>query len=282
MTLLAILVLSAGLSQLELQPGTLFDNRTRQELMFLLAQLAGYRGLLLVVLSVGLVALLFWFVSSRRKVYSLPRRRNETLSVLVQLILFVVALILLRRRQLAGQLDLNIPRISPLSDLSNESLPQSFPLQIPEWLVFLCSMGLVALIAVAFWLIWRNRGEPALTLERLAQEAQTAVDELQDGGDLRSVILRCYSEMCQVLSRQRGIQRDRAMTPREFESRLVELGLPAAPVGRLTLLFEQVRYGARLPDKDAEQQAMDCLAAIVAACILTNAAVVDQPNGVSP
>ena len=75
--------------------------------------------------------------------------------------------------------------------------------------------------------------------------------------------MRCYYDMVRVLNEERGITRPRAMTPREFEERLRELGIPDEPVRRLTRLFEEVRYGAKTPGESEEEQAIFCLNAIV-------------------
>jgi hypothetical protein len=71
--------------------------------------------------------------------------------------------------------------------------------------------------------------------------------------------------MVEILNRQRGITRKEGMTPREFERRLVELGLPPEPVTKLTRLFETVRYGAKDLGEVEEHQALAYLDAIVQA-----------------
>jgi hypothetical protein len=71
--------------------------------------------------------------------------------------------------------------------------------------------------------------------------------------------------MVRILNEQRGIQRRKHMTPREFEIRLEEAGFPGEPVRQLTRLFEQVRYGAKALGAQEERQAVACLTAIVEA-----------------
>jgi Domain of unknown function (DUF4129) len=66
-----------------------------------------------------------------------------------------------------------------------------------------------------------------------------------------------------VLSEQRGIQRQTAMTPREFELYLGQIGLKIEHIRQLTRLFERVRYGAGPPGEREEQEAVACLTAIV-------------------
>jgi hypothetical protein len=100
----------------------------------------------------------------------------------------------------------------------------------------------------------------------LAREAQEALHALQAGVDLQDAVMRCYFEMGQILSEQRGIRRGETMTPREFERHLRGAGLPQQPVEQLTRLFEGARYGARVSGKREERQAIACLTAIVDAC----------------
>jgi hypothetical protein len=100
----------------------------------------------------------------------------------------------------------------------------------------------------------------------LAGPAEEAIAAIRVGADLKDTVMRCYFEMGRVLREQRGISRDQAMTPREFEQYLAQEGLPRKPVGQLTRLFEMVRYGAKAVGKREELQAIDCLTAIVNAC----------------
>jgi hypothetical protein len=72
--------------------------------------------------------------------------------------------------------------------------------------------------------------------------------------------------MTRVLITQKGIAREAAMTPREFETALAETGLPRESVRRLTRLFEDVRYGTMMPGRREELVAVDCLTDIVEAC----------------
>jgi hypothetical protein len=53
------------------------------------------------------------------------------------------------------------------------------------------------------------------------------------------------------------------MTPREFVRSLTAMGLPELAVQRLTRLFEDVRYGARVTGDQEEGEAIASLTAIV-------------------
>jgi hypothetical protein len=115
--------------------------------------------------------------------------------------------------------------------------------------------------------VWRRtRRKEELPLEKIERRAQDAIDELAAGGDLREVIQRCYFRMIDALHEYRNIDRERDVTPHEFELILQRHGLPPDPVHQLTDLFERVRYGAHRPGRQDEQLAVSSLSAIVAAC----------------
>jgi len=179
--------------------------------------------------------------------------------------MWAIALIILRRRLAEGGLGLTPPNDVDPDALLPGGLIQAAGVQVPAWLSFAFSFGLFLLLVLILWNIWYRRRPITNPLDMVAQEAQLALDELEAGGNFRNVILRCYYDMVRALSFQRSIRRRDAMTAREFEQRLVELGLPGEPVGRLTRLFELVRYGAKEPGEQAERQAVDCLDAIVKA-----------------
>ena len=71
--------------------------------------------------------------------------------------------------------------------------------------------------------------------------------------------------MNRVLQEQRGLERPKAMTPREFERYLLEMGLQDEHIRRLTRLFESVRYGTNAATPQDEREAVACLSAIVEA-----------------
>jgi len=136
----------------------------------------------------------------------------------------------------------------------------------PWWLVLMVSLALSALILGALLFFWRRLRRRANPLELVRQEVQKTLEELRAGADLEEGVIRCYFEMSQVLKRQRGFERQPAMTTREFETYLEETGLPGVHVRRLTRLFEKVRYGAKNLDELEDREAIACLTAIVQAC----------------
>jgi len=261
--LISILFLAAGLSRLGLRPGTLFDQSTLGELKAILQNRDAILNLVLVILIILPVLLIL--VSNR----SIPKRPagtspgNGLLAQLVRIAFWVVALMILRQSLRDRQLSTNLLTSNPTMKLLEVTPAQVSPSAISDGLAFLLSFALILAIIIPIWLILRRRKESVEAIEFIQQEAQTALREIKSGVDPHNVILRCYYEMNEVLNERKGIQRKDGMTPREFEGRLIELGLPKDPVTQLTRLFEQVRYGAKNPGQDFEIQAIACLSAII-------------------
>lgn len=135
--------------------------------------------------------------------------------------------------------------------------PESFT----RWIVVVIALLAVALLAWMFFKIVRWR--PAQN--NLDRSAAAAIKALEEGGDISNVILRCYKEMADLLMSERGIEREDFLTPREFESSLVEKGVPAEPMHELTRLFELVRYGDKPIAETDRRVAIDSLREIQAA-----------------
>lgn len=133
----------------------------------------------------------------------------------------------------------------------------------PPWLIWLVFSGLALLVGgLGLWVIFTvtHRADEK---NRVAEEAEKAVDALKSGLDLKNVIMHCYLQMSLALQEEQGIERKEAMTTREFERLLEARGIPHDPVHNLTRLFEAVRYGRRQVDPGDEQTAFDCLNSII-------------------
>lgn len=145
--------------------------------------------------------------------------------------------------------------------------PPAFVANPPQWLVLGVSLAVGLAVVGAIWLIARRarRGKPEDALAQLAHQARSALTSLESGEELRNAVLRCYAEMSRVLGERRGVQRDKTMTPREFEARLAAVGVRDEHIRRLTRLFERVRYGGHEPGAREEREAVACLTAIVEA-----------------
>ena len=123
----------------------------------------------------------------------------------------------------------------------------------------------LVLVGVVRFLLRYRTPQPS-PLAELAEQAEDAVEAIRAGADLRDTVVLCYYRMSQALQEQRGIWRETAMTPREFETYLARSGIPVEHVQRLTRLFEKVRYGAKTIGAEDERQALSSLGAIVEYC----------------
>ena len=135
-------------------------------------------------------------------------------------------------------------------------------------LVWLVSLGLAGLVLVAGAILVLalrfSRSRTPSQLELIADSAETALQDLERGEDVRGAIMRCYLAMLSAAS-ERGVDRPGYLTPAEFVQRLVQVGLPPEAVERLTRLFEAVRYSAQPPTPGMEAEAVDCLQLVVQA-----------------
>lgn len=154
-----------------------------------------------------------------------------------------------------------------LDDVPPEPLPSppEFVVNPPEWIIGGVTLALLAALLLVMWLLWRRffKPRPATPLEQLTRKVQQTLIDIEAGADLKDTVLCCYGEMSRLFSRERGLDRRQGMTPREFEQFLAGSGLDDEHIRRLTRLFERVRYSARTPGYDEEQEAVACLSAIV-------------------
>lgn len=270
---LAIVLLSAGVSQVRLLPGQPFSLR-RGDLEWKgeYGALPGGEALLTLARAIFIGALLLLPVAIVYFVIS-PEFRKQVLRGLVSFLLFF-AIAYLFSHALTDFLNVNEESAHSGGPGPAEALPPvpiaEFIAAPPRWLVPAVSLvlGLIAatLLASLALAIWHRTQGPANALGRLGQQAQDALDSLQAGSDVRNTVIRCYVDMARILDERRAIRRQQDMTPREFEARLQEAGLPDEPVQRLTRLFEVVRYGVKVPGEREEREAIAALEAIVEAC----------------
>ena len=126
-----------------------------------------------------------------------------------------------------------------------------------KWLEYLLALGFLAGLS---FLTWRGlRRRPSVDIPEmpdLSRIVARAVMDLEKGGELSDIVLRCYRDMCAILGRKVALRKE--MTAREFAQRLQQAGVSEREVLRLTSLFERVRYGrhAASPDERAEAIAL--------------------------
>jgi hypothetical protein len=259
----ALTVLAAGLPQLSFQPGRLFrlDGTQAPDGAGGASTNIGDPGYLRLLLPAIVLLVLVYFVLtlifSAKLRWQLLRRTAQVLLVLLLFYLITNQLIGTPAPLPPPDLSANTP--PPMQTPPGEPLPP-FISQPAPWLVALVGLMLAALLLAGIWYFWRRSRPVAHPITSLAQ---AAIENIQAGGDVQSVVLRCYLEMSDMLGQQRGIERARAMTPREFAQHLAASGVRDKHIQQLTRLFEGARYGAQPPSAQDERAAIECLTAIV-------------------
>jgi hypothetical protein len=268
--IVAMLLLSAGLSEVEFLEGQPFylgqspaeaegtvGGLPQSELFALLFQVLSITAVLALPFSI------IYLVVSREA------RKRLLLRFLFLLPLFVALYVLTQQVQYQDdspeqdlpELFAGVPADVPVADV-DAAPPQWFSSTVSGG----CALFVATVIVGVGWLVWRSRRRQEKPLVQIARQAEEAIEAIQAGADLRYTVMRCYYEMSRVLHQQRGIRRHQAMTPREFVAYLAKVGLPTEAVKRLTDLFEQVRYGAKSLGQDEGAQALACLETIVEFC----------------
>lgn len=268
---LAVLLLSASLTGLKLQEGQLLIFNGNLNVNKTDATLPGGELILQIIRVIYVIA----FISTPFMIIYLiisPKARKVFLRFIQGMI--SMALIIYMIVRFIGSLNGDNTNSEGLPGMPPTGLPGLAPTLPPvpnpsEGLILGLSIALAVVVtAVVLGLgliLWRKVRHPESAMVRIALEAQSALDDLLTGGNLKNTIMRCYYEMSKVLNEQRGIRRDRTMTPREFEVYLESNGLPEEPVRQLTHLFEDVRYGDLPVTEKEEQQARSSLTAIIEA-----------------
>ena len=179
-----------------------------------------------------------------------------TLSISVALGFLVFTIMLFPRSNIETPAEITIPAM-PSQPVVTSPLEST-----PPWLLWLVGIGLLILtVLVAVWMF--IPGRQADRLDLLGLEAERARQALISGGDLKDAIINCYRQMSLIMKQDQGIEREEFMTTREFETVMASVGIPREPIHGLTRLFEAVRYGHWQPNATDEQQAIQCLEAIV-------------------
>jgi hypothetical protein len=143
----------------------------------------------------------------------------------------------------------------------NQHFPTLEQVHVPSWITFLFVLGVLLVIGVMIfvaWRLWRARTRTT-PIEELADLTRRYAQELRYGAPVHETILRCYREMCQLLSERFHLEISRAMTTREFEKRLAQIGVLEEHIVRLSRLFEWARYSPARPTPEQEREALQLL-----------------------
>ena len=278
--LIAMILLSAGLSHVTLDAGIPFSDLWA----FLVNEFRGglfmrpeVIGTMEAEALVRIIQILYFiaFVSFPIVVIMIivsPELRKRVIRMLIQFALIALAISLFtqNRTQVESEERLDPPaQLVPPSAGEISSITEEFQSQVSQTVVWTASLMLALVIAgiVAYIVIrLRPNRSPRPSLESLATRAESAAENLLRGGDFRDTILKCYADMNRIAKEHRGLQRDDSLTAREFTDYLVRAGLPEEPVRELTALFEEVRYGHKSYSDREAQVAVNSLQAIAVAC----------------
>ncbi len=121
---------------------------------------------------------------------------------------------------------------------------------------------LVSLIIVAIvrTMISKKPEKVESQTEELMKKIDAAMKDLKKGGEVQEIIIRCYRQMCRILSKGGKMSGDESMTPREFERAVViQTGINEEPVSELTSLFEEARYSTHPIDNSKRKKALRAL-----------------------
>ena len=144
--------------------------------------------------------------------------------------------------------------------------------EVSPLITFTVSVIIVALGGVLVFGLLRVRGRRRVRRggdlgELIADEAERTARTLESPSvSYPDAITECYATMERIVREGLELSRRPAMTPREFVSAVVAAGAPRDAVMTLTELFEEVKYGDRLPDSSRSTRAQDALRAIASAC----------------
>ena len=271
LALAGLVILASGIATLDLNSSPLYllpeaEQATQAPLPVQNNQrTSNYLAILTLVFLIILpISLLYLLIS--------PSARRRFLIQLIQVSTIVLFLYFLSK---------NIGKLFPNLDLRlsgnlNEDMGsgrfelrflEPFTPHSPTWLTELLSFALAAgFVYFLFWL-WRRWRQPEgrflSPAERLVRSAQSALQQIDAGQNLRDVVLRCYHEMTQAVAEKRHLTRLEYITPHEFIRSLEGIDLPSEQVRRLTDLFESVRYGHKIPGAQERAEAVACLNAVV-------------------
>jgi hypothetical protein len=266
--LVSLMLLTASLSNLQLQPGTPFPgSRNSEDATQSGPSLPPIQTYSFPVLQ-GILALisiiLVLYVSARLVAFTFVNIKKVLPFVLAIIVLLIIVYLL--------------PGVTPnpatnlAGEYSEVPTPAStdFPVvplgEPPQLLIQFVIVGIVSgggLIAI---MMMKRRLAPTKIEDELLQDAEEAVKALQDGMNFENAIIRCYLQMTHSIQKERGLERNYSMTVQEFEHWLVGIGFPTIPLQQLTSLFEKVRYGKQQINSLDEQIAIQSLNEIIKFC----------------
>lgn len=205
-----------------------------------------------------------------------PLRRSTLLASLPVLVLLVLFIHFAWTRWAPGTihpLEAPLAAIAGLLDLLAQARKPVTSVAAFDYavggLALLLALGTFALMVLIVFaeriLRWWDRPGPAPAAPRVAAAVAESLEDIRADPDARAAIIRAYRRFEIALSAAR-VPRAAWQTPAEFlRTVLTQAPMPAAPVERLTALFELARFSDRPLGADARATACDCLDEVKAA-----------------
>lgn len=200
-------------------------------------------------------------------IYSLARR-TERKKLLVMIIGLIACLFIFKILEQMKPSNINFNENQRIEvSINSTSDPEIVPIEEPPsqlfWVVFLC---LIILTLGILFFVFTKVGNKMDQDNMYGKEADLALEAIQEGKDLRNIIINCYEQFNRIIKQEYEIERERSLTVREFENYLINKGIPLTPIHQITTLFERVRYGNKPTDLDDERIAIESLSAIRLSC----------------
>ena len=265
-TLVSLIMLSGSLSNLQLHAGVPFPSAgdSGSETRFFTT--ASTRNVYSLTLLKGIFALIFLFLM----VYVAARFiALVNIKRLIRLLFTMAAMLVLIILIAQIPITPSTPRPSETS-INPIAPPLEYPIsplgQPPGELILFVLIAFIVAIGLLVFKVWGTWLRQSGMTKQMLHEAESAMNEIKSGENLRNVIFRCYLQMSHALQEDLKVERNNNMTVREFEVWLEEKGFPIVPIHQLTELFEKARYGAQLTMKEDEQIAVESLGEIIRFC----------------
>jgi len=274
---IGIILLAASIGKLEFKPGLPFPgtdstNPSLSNSAVDSSRITDQSGMNLIILKIGIG--IGFLLLSVMIIYSLVRKTNKRKFGL--LILGLIGLVIIFKLLQLFRLD--IPIIDgnkqevgvQLPTLDYEIVPIEQP---PSELFWIVGISLViGLISVWAFLFLRTDPKP-MNNDALVEEVNSALQAIQDGKDLRNIIINCYFQLNQIIKEEYEIEREKSITAREFENYLQDKGIPIKPIHQMTSIFEKVRYSNKPTSKDDEQIVIESLLEIRSSCQIQRSSI---------
>jgi Domain of unknown function (DUF4129) len=223
-------------------------------------------SLLIVAVFAGFAIALYFLLQGKNLEWSTPKRRYGITSLAAFLLFAFGIIVYARIHGLTVPFD---PQQAPLDRTENTLPPPRF-VSAPDsgydfhfaWLPVLV-VGVLAVAAVAAFVLSVRRRKPRLREPLLAQELATAIDvsldDLRAEADARRAVIAAYARLERVLAAH-GQPRRPADTPEEHVSRaLSTLDVDRRVVRRLEELYLQAKFSQHTIDRDMKDAAIAAL-----------------------